>query len=149
MQHAGRLLLAANNYPTGASQQLSDNVLWIMALDDISAVVRTDETILMVGSTLIENHGNEKAVEVSQQMRLLARLLINVRKLCGTLSVSLWEIFTPGHFDHLVDSAQSLGGYTAPTNASMDRFKAPLTSSKCGYALKKGVFVVKGKALRE
>lgn len=31
----------------------------------------------------------------------------------------------------------------------MDRFKAPLTSSKCGYALKKGVFVVKGKALRE
>ena len=27
MQHAGRLLLEANNYPTGASQQLSDNVL--------------------------------------------------------------------------------------------------------------------------
>ncbi len=149
MQHAGRLLLAANNYPTGASQQLSDTVLSIMALDDISAVVRTDETILMVGSTLIENRGNEKAVEVSQQMRLLARLLINVRKLCGTPSVSLREILTPGHFDHLVDSAPSLGGYTAPTNASADRFKAPSTSAKCGYALKKAAFVVKGKALRE
>ena len=89
MRHAERLLLAANNYPTGASQQLSDNVLSIMALDDISAVVQSDETILMVGSTLIENRCNEKAVEVSQQMRLLARLLINVRKLRRSPSVSL------------------------------------------------------------
>ncbi len=56
---------------------------------------------------------------------------------------------TPSHFDHLVDSARSLGGYTAPTNASTDRFKAPSTSAKCRYALKKAAFVVKGKALRE
>ena len=53
-----------------------------MAVDHVSDVVRSDETILMIGSTLIENRGGEKAVEVSHQMTLLSRLLIKVKEIC-------------------------------------------------------------------
>ncbi|XP_028410642.1 uncharacterized protein LOC114533333 [Dendronephthya gigantea] len=148
LQHAGRLLLAANKFPSGASQQLSDNVLAIMAMDDVSAVVRTDETILRVGSTLIEKRGNEKAVEVSQQMRILARLLIKVRELCCVPTLSLEKSLTPAQFDNHLASARYLGGYTGAPNTSADRFKSPSTAAKCGYALKKAAYVVKGQALR-
>ncbi|CAB4010513.1 Hypothetical predicted protein [Paramuricea clavata] len=99
LQHAGRLLLAANKIPTGASQQLY-NMLSIMAMDDVSAVVKTDETILRVGSTLIESCGNEKAVEVLQQMRTLARLLIKVRELCSVPTLSLEKSLTSTQFDN-------------------------------------------------
>ena len=149
LQHAGRLLLAANKYPTGASQQLSDNVISIMAMDDVSAVVKTDETILRVCSTLIENRGNEKAVEVSQQMRILARLLIKVRELSGVPTLSLENCLTPPQFDNLLVSARYLGGYTGAPNTSADHFKSHSTAAKCGYALKKAAFAVKGKALRK
>jgi hypothetical protein len=149
LQYAGKLLLASNKFPTGCSQTLSDRVLSIMALDDVSTVAQSDETILMVGSTLIEKRGSEKAVEVSQQMRLLGRLLIKGRELCGTPSVSLREILKPGHFDDLIASARSLGRYSGTSSAqNTDRFKAPSTAVKCGYALKKATFVVKGQALR-
>ena len=149
LQHTGRLLLAANNFPTGCSPQLSEHVLSIMAVDHVSDVVRSDETILMVGSTILENRGGEKAVEVSHQMRLLGRLLIKVRERCGASAVSLQTILSPEYFDHLIAAARSLGGYSDDSLSTVDRFKAPSTSAKCGYALKKAAYVVKGQALRK
>ena len=149
LQHAGRLLLASNKFPTGCSPQLSEHVLSIMAMDQVSDLVRSDETILMVGSTLIENRGGEKAVEVSHQMRLLSRLLIKVRELCGDPAVSLQTILSPEYFDHLIASARSLGGYCDDSSSTVGRFKAPSTSAKCGYVLKKAAYVVKGQALRK
>ncbi|CAB4013410.1 Hypothetical predicted protein [Paramuricea clavata] len=71
------------------------------------------------------------------------------RELCGTPSVSLCEILKPGHFDDLIASARSLREYSGTSSAqNTDRFKAPSTAVKCGYALKKAAFVVKGQALR-
>ena len=67
-QHAGRLLLASKKFPTGCSPQLPEQVLSIMVIDHVSDVVQSDETILVVCSTLLENRGDKKAVEVSHQM---------------------------------------------------------------------------------
>ena len=119
-----------------------------MAVDHVSDVVRSDETILMDGSTLIENRGGEKAVEVSHQMRLLSRLLMKVRGICGAPAVTLLTILSPEYFDHLIVAARSLGGYSDDSSTTVDRFKSPSTLAKCGYALKKAAFVVKGQALR-
>ena len=51
---------------------MSENVISTMALDNVSAVVKLDKTILTLGSDLIENRGIEKVGEVTQQMRVLA-----------------------------------------------------------------------------
>ena len=130
LQHAGRLLLACNKFPIGCSSQLSEHVLSIMAVDHVSDVVRSDEIILMVGSTLIENRGGEKAVEVSHQVRLLSRLLMKVRGICGAPAVTLLTILSPEYFDHLIVAARSHGGYSDDSSTTVDRFKSPSTLAK-------------------
>ena len=57
MQYEGTLLLASNNFPKGCSKKLSENVISTMVLDNVSAVVKLDKTILTLGSDLIENRG--------------------------------------------------------------------------------------------
>ena len=122
MTHAGSLLLASNKFPTGYSPQLSEH---LMGVDHVSDVVRSDETILMVGSTLIENRGGEKAVEVSHQMRLLSRLLIKVTEICEALAVTLQIILSPEYFDYLIVAARSLAGYSDNSLTTADGFKSP------------------------
>ena len=78
-RHDGQILLASSKVKaTAHSKLLEDSVLPIMAPDDITAVVKTDPTILSVGSQMAENRGKEKAVEVSQEMRLLARVVLEM-----------------------------------------------------------------------
>ena len=108
-----------------------------MAVDQVSDVVRSDETILMVGSTIIENRGSEKAMEVSHQMRLLGRLLIKVRELCGALAVSLQTILSPEYFDHLIAAPRSLGGYSDDSLSTVERFKALRPLPNAGMPLKR------------
>ena len=77
------------------------------------------------------------------------RLLIEVRECCGASAVSLQTILSPEYFDHLIAAARSLGGYSADSLSTVDRFKDPSTSDECGYALKKAAYLVKGQALRK
>ena len=149
LQHAGRLLLASNKFPTGCSLQLSEQVLSIMAIDHVSDVVRSDETILMVGSTMIENRGGKKAVEVSHQMWLLSRLLIKVRELCGAPAVSLQTILSPEYFDNLIASARSLGGYCDDSSSTVGRLKLLRPLQNADMRWKKTAYVVKQEALRK
>ena len=146
MQNAGRLL-ASNQFPVAASQQLKNNVLSIMTVDEIGSVARSDDNILLIGSSEIETRGNEKAGEVSQLMRLLARLLIKTRELSGKGDLSIEEMISPGYFDDVVAGARSLGGYTGPETSKSNRFCVPSTSNKCGFALRKAVFALKGKGV--
>lgn len=51
-------------------KNLSENIRTIVATHDIGVVVRSDETILVMGlMTLIDNHGNDKVVEVTCHQR--------------------------------------------------------------------------------
>ena len=60
MQYEGTLLLASNNFPKRCSKMSSESMISTMALDNVSAVVKLDKTILTLGSDLIENQGIEK-----------------------------------------------------------------------------------------
>ena len=65
MKYDAMLLLSGNELPSGASQELSEHVLSVMVNDDVTAIVKTDKLILLVGSNLMDKRGHEKAVEVS------------------------------------------------------------------------------------
>ena len=56
-----------------------------MAPDDIAALMKTDPTILSVHGQMAENRDKEKAVKVSQKMWLLARVVLEMRKLTKKL----------------------------------------------------------------
>lgn len=150
MQYEGRFILSSNKFPEGCSEQLSKNVISIMALDSISIVAQQDKTILNLGSALIEKRGNQKAVEVSQQMRLLARVVMETRSMTGSPTASLEDILKPGHFDDLIKCARNLGGYCQKEGSLANKhFKSPSTAVKCGYTLKKAATIIRGQALRE
>ena len=82
----------------------------------------------MVSSTIIENCGGEKAVDCWVDCS-------SKSELCGAPAVPLQTILSPEYFDHLLAAARSLGVYSDDSFTAVDRFKAPSTSSKCGYAL--------------
>ena len=149
MRYDAILLLSGNEFPSGASQELSDHVLSMMALDDVTALVKADQTILLVGSRLIDKRGKRKAAEVSQQMRILGRMVKEARKLCGNAALKLSHLIKPMHFDTLVTCAKILGGCEQETNEHGKKmFSSPSTALKCGYSLKRASQVLRGQALR-
>jgi hypothetical protein len=83
MRNEGSLLLASNQFPEGCSKNLWEQVISIMALYEITAMVKKDKTILMVGSDILRNKGAEKAGEILQQMWVLARIVLEGRKMTG------------------------------------------------------------------
>ena len=113
-----------------------------MALDNASAVVKLDKTILPLGSDLIENRGIEKVGEVSQQMRVLARIVLEGWKVTGNEKANLEDFLKPSQFDTLVQCARNLGGYSEEDGALANRqFKSPSMAGKCGYSLKKAALI--------
>ncbi|XP_028415486.1 uncharacterized protein LOC114538508 [Dendronephthya gigantea] len=146
MQFDGKLLLAGGG-ASECSKQLQ-SILKIMARDDISAVAQADPTILAVGSDMVEQKGKEKAIAISQKMRLLARVLVEMRRLTGKSDASLSTIITPLYFDMLLQCAKNLGGYVVDEDGSKS-FKSPSTSVKCGYATMTAAKILRGKALRD
>ena len=98
MQYEGTLLLASNNLPKGCSKKLSESVISTMVLDNVSAVVK------------YENRGIEKVGEVTQQMRVLARIVLEGRKVTENEKANLEDFLKPSHFDILVQCGRNLGG---------------------------------------
>ena len=79
MKYEGYLLLASKNV-TECSNELHKNVIAKMASDEVTGVAEDDPTIVTLGTVLLEKRGREKSTEVSQSMRLLARVVIEARK---------------------------------------------------------------------
>ena len=130
MQYEGTLLLASNNFPKGCSKKLSESVISTMVLDNVSAVVK------------YENRGIEKVGEVTQQMRVLARIVLEGRKVTGNEKANLEDFLKPSQFDTLVQCARNLGGYSEEDGALANRqFKSPSMAGKCGYSLKKAALI--------
>ena len=71
-----------------------------MGPDDITTLVKTDPTVLSVHSQMAENRVKEKAVEVSQKMWLLARVVLEMKKLTKK-SYKLIYLYDPLNFNNL------------------------------------------------
>ncbi len=67
MQYEGKLLIAGGKFPDGSSKLLSEKVLATMAHDSISIAVKSDKTILTLGSEMLEKKGADKPNEISQK----------------------------------------------------------------------------------
>ena len=146
LKYEGKLMLATTK-DNGCIPQLRETVISKMASDEITAVAETDVTILNLGSALLEKRGKEKANEVSQNMRLLARILMETRKLSGDNTASVSSIIAPKNFDMLLQCAKNLGGFVESEDGTK-QYKSPSTSIKCGYILKKAALILRGQALR-
>lgn len=125
--NAQNLLLAFSN----SDQELVEKVFPRMAVDTISFTAKSDELIKAFGSRYLKNHKEKHLVHVvAQKMRLLARLLIQIKSE-NPLIKSLQESLVPKHFDLIVKSTKIVAGY----EISKDLYGAPSVILKIGNML--------------
>lgn len=146
----GRLMLYPNQTIQGASIELEQFVLDRMNKDEITDLVKKDGLINTYGSFLLINKGARKLSLVSQNMRLLSRLLIEVRKRTTDNCLDLRQFLTPSNFDLTVDVTKSLGGYFRDyeNDEGLPGFKKPSVPLKIGYAIGCALTLKQGMAIR-
>ena len=140
------MLLYPNRYSEGASKELTQLVLSKMNNDSISEIVSSDKLITTFGSFLLSSHGLRKGGNISQRMRILARVLVELWKLSEEPRKTLLDFIKPCYFDNFVEVTRSLGGFSMVNveGESIAGFKTPSLPLKIGYALQKCTQIKKG-----
>ena len=132
------------------STVFTQSILSIMRQDPVSFEAKRDDLILKFGHSLFEKGGSAKATYITQKMRSLARLLMEVREVTNNGGAVLSDFITPTHFDDIVLATRNLCSHTAnPQNDHLSSFERPSLALKLGHALKKGAMILRGMALRQ
>ena len=145
------ILLYPNEAVEGSSLELQEFVFRIMKMDNITKVVKSDQLISTYGSFLMCGKGEKKATYISQDMRIMARLLIKLReKYPENANYPLMQFLDPKYFDAIVSCTKDLAGYTLKNcdGEGMPGFKKPSLPLKLGYALDNILVLMKGIGLR-
>ena len=142
-----QLLLYPNKYSIGASQELITMVLDNMNKDDIYQCLSSDSLITTYGSYLLGvTAGFKKVNNISQRMRVLARLLLTIRKKTNNTALWLSDILRPEHFDTVIDATKELGRYNMQNDDGeiVPTFSIPSLPLLIGYALEKCASLMNG-----
>ena len=121
-----------------------------MKKDNIGQLVRKDELLCTYGSFLLAGKGAKKAGYVSQELRLLGRLLFALQEALD-VEEGLINILEPQYFDDVIKITKDLAGYST-TNVDgefLPTFKKPSVPLKTGYALNNIFSLMKGIGLRK
>ena len=110
-------------------------------------VAKGDEVITIYGGALLLKHGSEKVNLISQHMRDLARLLMQLRQLCHVPALQLKQAVKPEFFDKFVEATRTVSGFDKKER-NLNQYKAPSSAQKIGYATKKAALIGKGQAIR-
>lgn len=109
-----------------------------LAADDVSLVAKKDKIICEVGRKYITSHKEKHLVPVARrQMRRLARLLIESRKIEKYDSLSFLSFLHPSKFKTIVNATHAIAKYNSETNL----FGSPSLALQMGTLLKKAVAV--------
>ena len=130
--------------------ELEEFVIQRMRKDEITTVAASDEIIKKYGNFLMSEKGSKKANSISSNMRLMARLLITLRKNDNNSNKALKDFMKPVNFDLIVKCTKEMAGFSQK-NADgefLPTFKIPSLPLKIGFALSSIFMLLKGLALR-
>ena len=120
-----------------------------MKSDEITTIAQSDHLIRRYGAHLAERNDKDRRREVSQGMRQLSRLLLELRR-NGTetfTTMSLQDYMKPEYFDRLIASVKTL--CNLEESGKTKAVSTPSLALKLGFCLKKCIAILRGKALRE
>lgn len=125
---SGKKLLPKNC----SSQEFQSNIINIMREDSVKVAVLSDSTIIKHGMAMYADHGSQthKHSYISNKMRELGRLLIELRKLGVN---TIFESLDKSNWDTLIEAVNSLCRF----EPSSDQYGIPSLACKIGHALKK------------
>ena len=117
-----------------------------MKSDEVTIIAaRNDDLICKYGSIIAERHGQDNLQLVSQGIRHLSRLLIQLRT-NNSMGIHLKDFLKPEYFDHIVASVKTLCNFEESSAKSVG---IPSLALKLGHAINKCITIQRGKALRE
>lgn len=141
---------AVNGENVAVSPRFRGNVLQNMRRDDLTRIVKRDAIILRFGTSMYDRHGKNRAHDISQRMRQLARLLREVNRMRPKEmleSLDLDGCLSGNSFDLVIDATRSLCGYH-DDQSGRPLFHNPSLGLKLGHSLAKCADLKKGLALR-
>jgi hypothetical protein len=127
-----------------ASELLQKSVISKMKQDDISFRAKQDDLIMMFGSAIIEKNGERNAAYVSQRMRQLSRLLIQINK---KVDGDLKEFLNPAKFDIVIEAVRDVCSFYREEDRN--KVAIPSLALKLGHNLRKCAQIYRGVGLRE
>lgn len=132
------------------SEQFREDILDRMRFDTLTRRARNDILIMRYGSSLHHRHGRQRVHDVSQQMRQLARLLIEVRFEgdAAEQHVTLDRCLNGSHFDNVLEATERLCKREIDSDSGRPLFKNPSLGLKIGHILVKCADIKKGMAIR-
>ena len=145
VQETSKLLL----YPAISSDSNSlclSKIFATMRSDNVSIVARNDWLIKQIGVLLVEKYGEKQNSLVSQKMRELGRLLLELRKTDSNPASPLSDFINPERFDHVVSAVKNIAKFHF--DQGVQNVATPSLSLKIGHSLKKCINILRGHALR-
>lgn len=136
----------ADRIPEAATSALVNEVFCKMNQDDIGMIAREDNLIVRLGNMWMEkNIGNKlkRAKYTSQIMRMVARLLYNIRKETNT-DLDLSEYIKPCFFDDIARATMLTAGRDATDD---EHLETPSNAIKLGHDIKRIVNIKIGLAI--
>ena len=128
------------------SGRLLSKVFATMKSDEISIAARNDWLIKEVGIMLVEKYGEKQNSLISQKMRELSRLLVQLRAKDASPASQLSDFIKPGRFDDIVSAVKSISKFHF--EKGVQNVATPSLSLKIGHSLKKCINILRGHALR-
>ena len=143
------LLEGANLYSASDFHDVMKDVVDKMHPGPIKDTVKQDKLILSLGKALYNQKGKSKKHYISQKMRQLARLVIEVKKKEYYQDKTLDDIICADMFDEVIEATQAL---SKPENKStmngVKMTKAPSIGLHLGHLLVKVSMIKRGMAIR-
>jgi hypothetical protein len=137
------LYTAANVDPALAA------VIALMTSDQIALVAKNDCIILTFGGLVAQNCTAVQYTYVSQRMRQLARLLIELRDHTQLPDADLSSFLKPESFDIVVAAVLKVCKYVQCSKTEPAKLKVPSLALKLGHAVRRCCILLVNKALRE
>ncbi|KAG5882524.1 hypothetical protein JTB14_006796 [Gonioctena quinquepunctata] len=128
------------------SKEFIANIINKFKNDEISEVCKGDESTVRYGAFLYEKYSTTQSELIRQNMRQLARLIIEVKRISNR-SISLGELLCPENFDVIISATKQLC-HSHQQITGRPEFGIPSLALKLGYSLKKCVAIERGQALR-
>lgn len=153
LQYESQLLLYGSKQADSQdpiSNAFREKVISIMRVDEISLTCKTDELILAAAKSLLEKGGSSKASYISEKMRSLARLLLELQKISGDKSATLSDFILPSKFDLVMLATRNLCSHNVDaSNDHLQSFHRPSLALQLGHNLRRSAGILRGIALRK
>ena len=122
------------------------NVISTLHVDDVSNIIKKDDIIMRVGNFMYDKHAKSQRDYMSQELRLLGRLVKALREEFKNPTGHLKDFLRPKNFDGIVEAAKSLSMKEETEDSIV--LKKYSVALKCGPSLNKCCIIMKGIARR-